>query len=143
MNREQKDEFIKRINSVEQNDKASFGKLNVNQMICHCADQLRMAFGEVEGLYRQSIDMTHIISLIAQGETVPTVDGLDQLAGQGTKPTSLENDKAILIDYIEKFVSSGDDYPFHFHPYIGEMNKEKWERLVIQHLAHHLKQFGR
>jgi len=143
MNIEQKTEFTNRIISVTQDDKPAFGVLNVNQMIAHCADQFRMAFGEVPGLYRQDVDMKKLMEMSARGESLPTVDGLDQALGQGTKPTTLENDKKILIEYIEKYFNTSDDYPFHFHPFIGEMNKEKWNRLVVHHLNHHLKQFGR
>jgi len=140
---DEKNGFIKRVESVEQTDKAKFGQMNVNQMICHCTDQLRMAFGEVEGLRIQKIDFAALKEKMAKGETVPTVDGLDQLAGEGTKPAAFENDKMTLIAYIEKFFDSGDEAPFHFHPYFGEMNKEKWNRLVLHHLNHHLAQFGR
>jgi hypothetical protein len=143
MNKEQKDEFIKRINSITQEDMPAFGVMNVNQMIAHCADQFRMAFGEVPGLYRQNVDLKKLMEMSARGESLPTVDGLDQELGQGTKPTTLENDKSILIDYIEEYFNTPDDYQFHFHPFIGDMDKEKWNRLVERHLSHHLKQFGR
>lgn len=140
---EMKNEFVKRINAIEQNDTAKFGKMNVNQMVCHCTDQLRMALGEIKGLYRENVDMAQIREMMAAGKSLPTVDGLDQTAGQGTKPANLDDDKTVLIGYIEKFISCGDDFPFHFHPFLGDMNKEKWDRLVVHHLNHHLGQFGR
>ena len=140
---EQKSEFEKRINSVCQEDKAKFGQMNVNQMICHCADQIRMALGEVKGLYRENVDMNELRELRAKGKSLPTVDGLDQTAGQGTRPTTLENDKIILIKYIEKFIECGDDFSFHFHPFLGDMDRKKWDNLIIYHLDHHLKQFNR
>lgn len=143
INKEQKDNLIKRISSIQDTDTAKFGKMNVNQMICHCTDQLRMAMGEIEGLYREKVDMVKIREMRDAGKSLPTVDGLDQVQGQGTRPTTLENDKKILIDYIEKFISCSDDFPFHFHPFMGDMNKEKWDRLVVYHLNHHLDQFGR
>lgn len=140
---EEKNEFVKRVNAVEQNDTAKFGRMNVNQMICHCTDQLRMALGELKGLHRENVDMAKIREMRDAGKSLPTVDGLDQVGGQGTKPTTLDNDKQILISYIEKFISCGDEFPFHFHPFMGDMNKEKWDRLVVYHLNHHLGQFGR
>ena len=54
---ENRDEFIVRILSVSANDKPNFGKMNVFQMICHCADQFRMMFGEIDGLRRQNVDL--------------------------------------------------------------------------------------
>ena len=71
--------------------------MTVFQMVCHCTDQFRMMFGEIEVLKRQNVDLVKLREMIAKKETVPTVEGLDQIAGGGTKPTSLDNDKEKLI----------------------------------------------
>jgi hypothetical protein len=143
METEKEEEFIKRILSVGENDKAIFGQMNVCQMICHCADQFRIMFGEIEGLRRQTVDIVKLREMVLRNETVPTVDGLDQVEGKGTRSTSLNNDKEILVSYLNRFFEIDDNYIFSFHPYYGDIDKSKWERLVINHLDHHLKQFGR
>ncbi|HEX2982544.1 MAG TPA: DUF1569 domain-containing protein [Ignavibacteriales bacterium] len=143
MTTEMKEEFVKRIFAVTADDQKQFGQMNVNQMICHCADQFRIMFGEMNGIRRQQIDLNRLKEMNMRGEPVPTVDGLDQAAGQGTKPTELELDKRILLDYINKFFESEDDYNFSYHPYFGDLNKSQWDRLAVHHLDHHLKQFGR
>ncbi len=140
---EDKEKFITRILSVSANDKAKFGRMNVFQMICHCADQFRMMFGEIDGLRKQTVDITRLKEMAMKKETVPTVDGLDQVAGEGTKPTELEKDKETLMTYLNRFMVVDDKYKFSFHPYFGEVNRAIWERLIIQHLNHHLNQFGR
>jgi hypothetical protein len=140
---EKKEEFIKRIISVSENDKAGFGQMNVFQMICHCADQFRIMFGEIDGLRRQDVDVAKLREMAMRKETVPTVDGLDQVAGKGTKPTSFEKDKEILISYLNRFYEVDEKYKFSFHPYYGDIDKSQWERLIIHHLDHHLNQFGR
>jgi len=140
---EKKEEFIKRILAVSENDKAAFGQMNVCQMICHCADQFRIMFSEIDGLRRQAVDVVKLRELAMRNETVPTVDGLDQVAGDGTKPTFLENDKKILISYLNKFLETDDKYIFSFHPYYGDIKKSQWEKLIIHHLDHHLNQFGK
>ena len=48
MTTEKRNDFIKRISSVQSDDKAKFGKMNVFQMVCRCADQFRMMFGEIK-----------------------------------------------------------------------------------------------
>jgi hypothetical protein len=141
---EKKEEFINRIKTVAPDDKAKFGKMNVFQMICHCTDQLRMMFGEIKGLKRQNVDLVKIREMAARNETVPAPDGIDQAAGDGTKPTELENDKNTLISYLNRFSECDESYKFSFHPYMpGEMDKEKWDKLIVHHLNHHLGQFGR
>jgi hypothetical protein len=117
--------------------------MNVFQMICHCADQFRMLFGEIEGLKRQEVDLNKLKEISMRNETLPTVDGLDQVAGDGTKPTEFEKDKSILITYLNRFYDTDVKYKFSFHPYYGEIDKSQWERLIIHHLNHHLNQFGR
>lgn len=140
---EKKDELIRRILAVTAEDKANFGKMNVFQMICHCADQFRMMFGEINGLRRQNVDVVKLREMALKKETVPTVEGLDQIAGEGTKPTEFEKDKEILVLYLNRFTETDDNYKFSFHPYFGEVNKAVWEKLVLYHLDHHLNQFGR
>ena len=112
-------------------------------MICHCADQFRMMFGEIEGLKRQQVDLSELQNKLLRKETLPTVDGLDQVAGDGTKPTNLEDDKKLLINYLNRFYTSSEDFEFSFHPYFGDLKKADWERIVLHHLEHHLVQFGR
>lgn len=45
MTEEQIHQFFIRIDKLTSYHKPSFGKMNVNQMICHCADFFRMAKG--------------------------------------------------------------------------------------------------
>ncbi len=135
--------FVSRIKEVEENDIAKYGKMNVHQMIFHCADQFSMLFGEIEGLKRENVDLREMREKLQRNESVRTVNGLDQSAGKGTKPTTFEQDKELLISYINKFSECERDYKFSFHPFIGEVNGEYWERVVIHHLNHHLTQFGR
>lgn len=137
------DVFANRINSIDIEDSPKFGRLNVKQMICHCTDQFKMLFGEVEGLERQNVDLIKLREMTIKNETLPTVKGLDQLAGEGTKPTDFNNDKEELLKYLTKFHNCDYNSEFHFHPYFGEINADRWDKLVIHHLDHHLKQFGR
>jgi len=140
---EARDEFVKRILSVDKEDKAKFGQMTVFQMVCHCTDQFRMMFGEIEWLKRQNVDLVKLREMMIRKETVPTVEGLDQIAGGGTKPISLDNDKEKLILYLYRFFETEEEYKFSFHPYFGLIGKSQWDKLVVQHLNHHLSQFGR
>lgn len=143
MTKDLKNDFIRRIGTVNPDDKAKFGKMNVSQMICHCADQFRMMFGEVKGLRRQNIDPEELKRKTINREPLPTVDGLDQVAGGGTKPTDFDNDKETLINYLNTFNKTDESHMFSFHPFLGDIDRNYWERLVIHHLNHHLEQFGR
>ena len=141
MDKNKIDTFFSRIDILTTDHKPLFGQMNVHQMICHCADQLRLAFGEKRSTEYGKVDPNEIIALARAGKTAPTPKGFDQVKGEGTKPTNFEEDKNILKSYIIKFAETAEDYNFSEHPYFGIMNKQRWENLVNYHLNHHLVQF--
>jgi hypothetical protein len=143
-----KQELIARINTLCENDKALFGKMNCHEMICHSADQIRMAAGEIKTDYignaLTSSLLKHLIlfGMPAPKGKVETVKELKQGAG-GTKPVRFEDDKKSLSGLIANF----NAYYAHdmkiIHPAFGAMNKKQWGRLVFIHADYHLKQFGK
>jgi hypothetical protein len=142
MTEEQVAIFFQRIDKLTLEHKASFGVMNVNQMICHCTDQLRVALGTKSLGDQGSFDPNEIINLAKAGQPVPTPKGLGQVEGDGTKPTNLENDKEILKNHIADFSKLPDDFNYFMHPYFGKIDKKRWINLVIYHLNHHLGQFN-
>ncbi|MFY0672673.1 MAG: DUF1569 domain-containing protein [Bacteroidia bacterium] len=142
-----RDQMIRRIKSVDQDSKKLWGKMNVNQMICHLADQLRMAMGEVECRDKSTFFSRTFVKYLAVNiidappEKVKTVHELDQERG-GTKATEIENDKQILIAKLEKFVSINSESQIYPHGVFGKLSKKEWGKLIYKHLDHHLKQFS-
>jgi hypothetical protein len=122
--------------------KAAWGKMNVSQMVCHCADQIRLALGTKMATSQRSINPEEIIALAKAGKTVPTPPGFDQVAGEGTPPIDFESDKQTLKGLIIEFSKLDKDFAFPPHPYFGTVTRERWNGLVIYHLDYHLKQFG-
>ena len=120
----------------------TFGKMDVNQMVCHCTDFFRMAKGTKKAEEYGTIGSAEIKALAPAGETIPAPKGFGQVEGQATKPTDLENDKKILKDHIRWFSQLPEDFDLAPHPYFDKMDSEKWIALAIYHLDHHLKQFG-
>jgi hypothetical protein len=142
MSEEQVMSFLHRIDKLTIEHQGKFGVMTANQMICHCTDQLRIALGTKKLGDQGEFDLNEIISLAKGGRPVPTPKGLGQLEGDGTTPTSLENDKEILKNYILDFVKLPDEYDYAAHPYFGKIDKKQWTNPVIYHLNHHLGQFN-
>jgi len=134
--------FYERIDKLTASQKPKFGKMNANQMICHCADFFRMATGTKKALEYGKVDPKEIISLGKSGKPTPAPKGFGQVEGDGTLPTNLENDKKILKEHIVVFSEFPDDYDYAPHPYFGQMDKKRWIGLAIYHLNHHLVQFN-
>ncbi|WP_420602958.1 DUF1569 domain-containing protein [Flagellimonas sp.] len=135
-------EFFLRIEELTIEQEPSFGKMNAHQMICHCTDFFRMAMGAKKALEYGNVDPNEIKAAARQGKTVQTPKGFGQVEGNGTKPTDFEEDKETLKKFILEFMQLPINHEFAPHPYFGNLTKEKWERLAIYHLNHHLEQFN-
>jgi hypothetical protein len=135
-------QFFKRIESLTFESKPSFGKMNVNQMVCHCADFYRMAKGTKTANEYGKISQSDIIRLAKSGKSTPTPSGFGQTEGEGTQPTDLENDMRVLKEHILEFSNFNENYKFAVHPYFGNIDHKRWNELAVYHLNHHLGQFG-
>lgn len=134
--------LFQRIDNLKIDQQAAWGKMNVSQMICHCADGVRMALGTKNPKVYGNISREKIIELAKAGKTVPTPEGYGQVEGDGTPATDFENDMQILKDLIMEFSKLKEDFVFPPHAYFGTLIRERWNDLVLYHLDHHLKQFG-
>lgn len=143
MTEEQFQEFLRRIDALTLANKPKFGKMNVHQMVCHCTDQLRLAFGTIlpDEDYLK-IDPKEVKELALTKKTVPTPKGLGQTEGGGTQPTTFENDLALLKAHLSDFINLSEDFEYAPHPYFGQFDKRRWTSLTIYHLNHHLSQFN-
>lgn len=134
--------FFERIDKINLRGKPSFGKMNAHQMVCHCTDQIRLAFGTLVAKEFGTLTPAEVFAFHNAGKTVPTAKGMDQAQGEGTKPTTFKKDIATLKQHIVEFSELDDNFEFGQHPYFGKLTKEKWTSLTIYHLDHHLKQFN-
>jgi hypothetical protein len=134
-------QFFQRIDKLTLDQKPLFGKMNVHQMVCHCADFFRMAQGTKCAEEYGKVDPEEIKLLARSGKTAPAPKGFGQVEGGGTKPTKFEKDKLILKEYILEFSKLPESYNFAIHPYFGEMDHKRWIGLAVYHLNHHLGQF--
>jgi len=135
-------EFFQRIDSLAENQKPSFGKMNANQMICHLTDQIRMSLGTKKALEKSDVDPNEIIAMAKAGKSIKAAKGFGQVEGDGTKPTLFENDKIILKQHITNFLNLPDDFNYASHALLGDLDQKRWRELLVYHLHHHLGQFG-
>lgn len=140
-------EIEARINSLTEKSDRQWGKMNVNEMVCHCSDQIKMAVGLIPTRYRGNFLLKTLVKhLILLGMPAPkgkveTVPELKQ-GLMGTKPSSLDNDKLELIGLLYNFQKLYEENIIIIHPAFGKMNRNQWARLCYIHLDYHLKQFS-
>ncbi len=147
-NSELRSQLEKRISSVDATDQAKWGIMNSHQMVCHCADQLRLAVGSKQARFvGNKFTTTLLKNLVLIGMPVPkgkveTMPEIKQGVG-GTPPVDFDKDKLDLINLINSFERFFKNVKNGRHPVFGNMNYKQWSRLAFIHLDYHLKQFGR
>jgi len=142
------DQIISRINKLTPDSQHRWGKMNVNEMICHVTDQIRLGIDEK----RTEYPFNPIIQFFGRmmfvyGFKFPknfiTVREMKQGdKGEGTKPTNFNQDFQSLIHVLKEFASKDKSYSFSSHPAFGKMSRKEWGFMVYKHLDHHLRQFG-
>jgi hypothetical protein len=139
-------EIVRRINELNPESQALWGKMSVNQMLCHLADALKMATSEravadKSNFAARTILKPLVLYVLPIPKNVPTAKELDQSQG-GTPPTDFATDKKDLLACIEKMCALEEDFAWAPHAKFGRMNRREWGLLAHKHIDHHLKQFG-
>ena len=139
--KETRDELINRINSLNENSTAQWGKMNVYQMIKHCTSFEEMMQGQQQ--YKQAF-IGRIFGKIALRnvlkddaplrKSTPTLPELI-IKGNG----DVEAEKAKWISKIECYANLS--HTGFIHPFFGKMTKEQVGPFVYKHIDHHLRQF--
>lgn len=137
-----KNDFYSRIDQLTEKQQAKYGKMTVQQMVCHCTDFYRLVLKELEVVEKRQISAREAIEKAKSKQTVPAPQEIDQALGNGTAPASFEEDKDLLKTYLKRFYALDKTYAFQSHFYFGKLNREEWLRVADYHLNHHLKQFG-
>lgn len=140
--KETRDEFITRINSLTNKNTAQWGKMNVYQMIKHCSSreemiqenhQFKRAFvGRIFGRIALRSVLKNDAPLRKNSPTIPEL----VMSGNGDIAAEKEKWKSRINNYT--------NYPhsFYLHPFFGKMTKEQIGFFVYKHGDHHLRQFG-
>ncbi|MEO6539927.1 MAG: DUF1569 domain-containing protein [Ferruginibacter sp.] len=135
-----RDELKNRINSLNENCIAKWGKMNVTQMMKHCSQWDEMALGKIK--YKQSFigKLFGKIALKGMMKDEPIKRNLPTVPSFKIKENyDFSNEKIkwiMLLDEYENFANDG-----FIHPFFGPMTKEITGYIVYKHVNHHLLQF--
>ena len=136
-----------RLATLTPNDAARWGRMTVNQMLCHLRDSFEVPLGErtASPVKLPSIPLGILkwLALRAPKEWAkgfPTAPEVDQRIA-GTPPVEFAADRAALLSKLNFFAASSG--PWAVHPSFGELTTEEWMRWGYLHADHHLRQFGR
>src|SRR5579863_2746227 len=133
-----------RVQGLEPNAGAKWGRMTAPQMVCHLNDSFRVAMGEKYAspagnlLQRTFIKWVALHTPLQWPPGVPTRPEIEQGRG-GTPPTDWATDRAELIQVMEAFANRRT---FGEHPAFGKMSQRDWLVWGYRHVDHHLRQFG-
>ncbi|QNK61642.1 DUF1569 domain-containing protein [Pedobacter sp. PAMC26386] len=137
-------ELICRINTLDENSKSQWGKINIRQMLMHCSLWEKMTLGKSKlnrvfiGRIFGKLALKGILKN-ASPLTRNTPSSPELVIKQDiTTPVILKKKEWIgLIEEYEHF--SNFDF---LHPFFGKMTREQIGYLAYKHSDHHLRQFN-
>lgn len=137
-----REELIRRIDTVNENSTAQWGKMNTCQMLKHCSLFEEMALGKTKykrvfvGRLFGKMALKKVLKDDAPlTRNTPT---LSELRIKGNGDVSTEKAKWIgLLGEYEHF-----NNPDFIHPFFGKITKEQIGQLAYKHADHHLRQFN-
>lgn len=136
-----RDELIDRINTLNANSSARWGKMNVYQMLKHCTLWEEMLLGKKQ--YQQSL-LGRLFGKMALKSmlkneplklNLPTVSSF-KISGNGDVTAA----KAEWINLINQHgVQQNSGF---VHPFFGKLTSEQAGQIAYKHIDHHLRQFN-
>ncbi len=138
------DNILKRIECLDNNSPALWGKMSVDQMLKHCQLTLEIANGKREMKGSANGFKKIIFSLFKPmmyndkpwRHNLKTAKELII-----TNHYNFTTEKDYLIELINEFVSKKDNTNWPEHPLFGHFTTDQRGKMQYKHLDHHLKQF--
>ncbi|WP_028978672.1 DUF1569 domain-containing protein [Sporocytophaga myxococcoides] len=139
-----REELIQRINSLGHNNKAKWGKMNVYQMLKHCALWEEMV------LFNRRYKRPFTGLLLGRFFLKNEMKGKPMRPNNPTIPELMVRDtsgdiakeKSRWISLIQMYESYNFPDNSFIHPFFGKMTKEQIGYHAYKHSDHHLRQFG-
>jgi hypothetical protein len=121
-----------------------WGRMEPVQLLPHLASGLRLALGErkLEGSPPGRIRGAVLRYLAIY--RLPWPEGKIQSPPGAFSTPSLgwERDRQVVLELVERFVTTPPDRLGAVHPSFGRMRPRDWDVLQYRHLDHHLRQLG-
>jgi hypothetical protein len=133
--------LLERLHRVRSDARPLWGSLDAPRMVCHLADQLRVALGELPSKPVHNWLSRTLVKHLVVNTTLAAPRGKVRTAPEmlSTPPTGWEADLAAceaLVERVARGTARGE------HPMFGPLSPQEWGRLCWKHMDHHLVQFG-
>lgn len=139
---EDRRELSDRVGRMTSERRAEWGTFTAPKMICHLADSLKMAMGDLAVASKHlPIRYPPLKQLIIYAAPFPksSPTAPELLARQPREWASDVDDLQALLARAGS-ARTTDTWPDH--PAFGKLSTRAWGVLIFRHMDHHLKQFG-
>jgi hypothetical protein len=132
---------VQRLRSVSESSERRWGTMTAPQMLCHIADQLRVALGEIPARDRSTLLLRTLFKWLIVETPLRFPPGKAKTVREmlTSRPADWAEDMAACEGLIERVGMGG---AVAVHPAFGPLSPRQWGRLCWKHLDHHLRQFG-
>jgi hypothetical protein len=137
-------ELRERVGRLSAERRAAWGRMSAAQVVCHLADSLKMALGELQ-VAPKNLPIRYpplkqvIIYLAPFPKNAPTAPDL-----VARPPRAWDEDVRDLRSLLDRVSARGTDAQATWpaHPAFGRLSRRAWGVLIYRHVDHHLRQFG-
>ncbi len=137
-------EIVQRIERLKPDDRALWGKMNVEQMLAHCCCPLQNAIG------LRKPPRTFIGRLLGRfvkesfiGDKPFPKNSPTDKSFIVTDRRDFQKEKLHLLQLVKQFAEGGPTAcTTHPHPFFGRLTPDEWGRGTYKHIDHHLRQFS-
>lgn len=135
-------EIKSRINKLNENSKANWGKMNVSQMAWHCQGPLNILLQKEDYGMKPSW-LAKLFFKKSLYNDKPWRKGLPTAKFLKTRDQKdFNSEKAKLEALIDEVYAQRDKSDWEPHPAFGYFTAQQWGQMQYKHLDHHFKQFG-
>ena len=140
--REARQDLNDRVARLASDRRAEWGTFTAPKMVCHLADSLKMAMGDLtvapKHLPIRYPPLKQLIIYVAPfPKSVPSAPEL-----LAREPTAWAHDVEDVQGLLARAGSSRTTDSWPEHPAFGKLSRRAWGVLIYRHMDHHLKQFG-
>jgi hypothetical protein len=138
---ERRSAILQRLQRVRPDATPAWSSLTAPRMLCHAADQMRVALGDLPSEPVHTFATRTLLKFLVVNTGFKAPRGKIRTAPEmlHSEPTSWEADLAACLDLAGRV---GRGAASAAHPAFGRLSPEEWGRLCWKHLDHHLAQFG-
>ncbi len=132
-----------RIAKLTPESQAMWGKMNVNQMLRHLSDAIRMQLGELDvkdagNFFTHTLLKWATIAGAPPPKNATTFPEINEVLNS-VNPQDFTKEKETLNELFQKCIELNKHF---YHPLFGTVSPNQLGKINYTHMNHHLKQFS-